>query len=70
MFDAWMLGAFDPYLAITAHNINAPQDHPLKWILKSKVIGYPGIQGDHSGANTASVVMCIIDHYRICSKLG
>jgi hypothetical protein len=69
-FDAWTLGAFDPYLAITAHYINAPQDHPLEWTLKSKVIEYPDIQGDHSGANTANVVMRIIDCYRICSKLG
>ena len=53
----------DPYLAVTAHYISAPADHPNDWELKAKVIGYTHIDGNHSGANTAAVLLRVVDRY-------
>ena len=53
MFDAWTSKAYDPYLAITAHYINALSDQLLEWELKSKLLGFEELQGSHTGANVA-----------------
>lgn len=56
-FDAWTSKAYDPYLAVTAHYINAPKEQPNAWELKKKMLGFTKIEGNHGGANTAAVLI-------------
>jgi hypothetical protein len=69
-FDAWTSKAYDPYLAITAHYIDALSDQPLEWELKSKLIGFEELQGSHSGANIAVKVIEVLDQYDIRNKVS
>jgi hypothetical protein len=67
-FDAWTSKAYDPYLAITAHYIDAPSDQPLEWELKSKLLGFEELQGSHTGANVAVKIVEVLDQYDIRNK--
>jgi hypothetical protein len=67
-FNAWTSKAYDPYLAITAHYINAPSDQPLEWELKSKLLGFEGLQGSHTGANVTVKIVEVLDQYNIRNK--
>jgi hypothetical protein len=67
-FDAWTSKAYDPYLAITAHYIDAPSDQPLEWELKSKLLGFEELQGSHTGANVAVKIIEVLDQYDIRDK--
>jgi len=58
----------DPYLAVTARYIALPENQANNWELHSKVLGYTGIEGNHSGANTAAVILQVVDRYGICHK--
>jgi hypothetical protein len=69
-FDTWTSDASDPYLGVTAHYIYSEADQPNEWELRSKVLGYTEIQGNHSGANTAAVILLrVVDQYRIRHKV-
>ena len=68
-FDAWTSGTSDPYLAVTAHYINSPDTHPNDWALRLRILGYTEIQGNHSGANTAAVILHVVDRYGIQEKV-
>jgi hypothetical protein len=68
-FDAWTSKSFDPYLAITGHWIEAPKNKPNNWELKSELLGFTEIQGNHGGANIASVILRIVDRYDIRKKV-
>lgn len=68
-FDGWTSGANDPYLAVTAHYIVANEDQPNDWALKSRLLGYTEIHGNHSGANTAAVILRVVDRYDIRGKV-
>ena len=65
-FDAYTSSAFDPYLAITAHYIDAPPDGP--WRLTSDVLAFEHVPGAHNGANLASVITCVVDRFGFRSK--
>ena len=65
-FDAYTSSAFDPYLAITAHYIDAPPDGP--WRLSSDVLAFEHVPGAHSGDNLASVITCVVDRFGFRSK--
>ncbi|GLB42145.1 putative hAT family C-terminal dimerisation region [Lyophyllum shimeji] len=69
-FDAWTSKSYDPYLAVTVHYIDAPNDKPNEWELKSEILGFTEIRGNHGGANTAATMMKVIDTYGIREKLG
>lgn len=69
-FDAWTSDASDPYLAVTAHYIHSEVDQPNDWELRSKVLGYTEMRGNHSGANTAAIILRIVDQYRIRHKVS
>lgn len=58
-----------PKLVVTAHYIHSPGNQPNNWKLCSWVLGYTEIQGSHSSANTAAVVMWVIDCYGLRSKV-
>ena len=68
-FDAWTSDASDPYLAVTAHYIHSEADQPNAWELCSKVLEYTEIHGNHSGANTAAIILRVIDQYGIRHKV-
>ncbi len=61
----------DPYLAVTAHYISVSpkaSTHP-EWELKSKILGFAPIEGNHGGANTAAVILRVVDRYKIRHKV-
>ncbi|THG95548.1 hypothetical protein EW026_g6127 [Hermanssonia centrifuga] len=68
-FDVWTSKSYDPYLAVTAHYIDSMPDKPAEWVLQSQVIGFTVIEGDHSGANTAAVIICMLDRYGLLDKV-
>ncbi|RDB19397.1 hypothetical protein Hypma_013487 [Hypsizygus marmoreus] len=57
-------------MAITIHYIDAPPDKPNDWELKSELLGFTEIKGNHGGANTAATMLNVFDRYGIRSKLG
>jgi hypothetical protein len=68
--DAWTSNAYDPYLAVTAHYIESPLDQLTKWSLKTDLLGFTEIKGNHGGANQAAIVLHIVDCYNIHDKVG
>ncbi|KAG1791155.1 ribonuclease H-like domain-containing protein [Suillus plorans] len=60
--------AYDPYLGITAHYIDAPIDKPTDWELKSRTLAFTGIDGDHGGANMARIITRVVDHYGLAGN--
>lgn len=50
-FDAGTSRASDPYLAIVAHWIDS------EFKMHERLIGFPLIEGNHSGANIASILI-------------
>lgn len=67
--DSWTSAAYDPYLAITAHYIDSPPDQPNEWSLKSDLLGFAEIEGNHGGANQASIILSVIDRYDVRDKV-
>jgi hypothetical protein len=67
--DSWTSSAYDPYLAITAHYIDSPPDQPSEWSLKTDLLGFTEINGNHGGANQASIMLRVLDQYDICDKV-
>jgi hypothetical protein len=59
----------DPYLPITAHYIDSTNGSD-KWELKSELLRFTEIEGNHGGANIASVILCVIDRYDIRDKVN
>jgi hypothetical protein len=68
--DSWTSSAYDPYLAITAHYINSPPDQPNEWSLKNNLLCFTEIDGNHGGANQASIMLRVIDRYDIRDKVS
>lgn len=68
-FDAWTSKSYDPYLAITAHYIDAPADQPFEWSLSSKVICFAEMHGRHTGENMAKMIKDSLDEYDIETKV-
>jgi hypothetical protein len=73
-FDTWMSETRDSYLSVTGHYISAPKERPQDWELKSEQLAFTAFEGNHSGANMASVLIEIIDRYgihnKVCADLG
>jgi hypothetical protein len=68
-FDATTSRASDPYLAVTAHFIDAPPDSPSSWRLTSDVVAFEHVPGAHNGANLASIIISVIDRFGFRSKV-
>jgi hypothetical protein len=68
--DSWTSSAYDPYLAITAHYIDSPPHKPNDWSLKTDLLGFTEIDGNHGGANQASIMLRVIDRYDIRDKVS
>lgn len=65
-FDAGTSRAFDPYLTVTSHWIDA------NWNLHEQVLAFREIVGDHSGENTGALLINILREYGLVDpdKLG
>lgn len=65
-FDAGTSRAFDPYLTVTAHWIDA------EWKLRDQVLAFREIIGDHSGQNTGAILIGVLSEYGLATpdKLG
>ncbi|KAF8053739.1 hypothetical protein FPV67DRAFT_1376500, partial [Lyophyllum atratum] len=56
------------YLAVTMHYISAPPESPNDWALKSDLLGFTEIEGNHGGANTAATIMKVLGCYDLREK--
>jgi hypothetical protein len=65
-FDAGTSRAFDPYLMLTAHWIDAD------WHLHEQILAFREIVGDHSGSNTGALLVELLGEYGLVDpdKLG
>jgi hypothetical protein len=68
-FNTWTSAAQDPYLSITGHYIIAPEDRPQEWELKSEQLAFTHFEGNHSGANMATVLFRTVDNYALRDKV-
>ena len=68
-FDAWTSKASDPYLAVTTHYIDTPPGKPDDWMLKSELLGFKIIEGNHGGANMAATMMKVVDQFGLRAKV-
>lgn len=68
-FDLWQSGAGDPYLSLTVHYIDAPKEKPNDWELKSDLLAFTEIKGNHSGANIGEYIIRIANRYGILNKV-
>jgi hypothetical protein len=69
-FDLWQSGAGDPYLSLTVHYIDAPKEKPNDWDLKSDLLAFAEIKGNHSGANIGEHILGVVDRYGIADKVA
>ena len=68
-FDTWTSDAQDPYLSVTGHYITTPKGQPHDWELKLEQLVFTHFEGNHSGANMADVLICVVDHYDLRKKV-
>jgi hypothetical protein len=66
-FDTWTSDSLDPYISVTAHYI---VDTLNKWVLKTEQLVFTLLQGNHSRANIAKTLVCTLDCYDLCGKIG
>ena len=68
-FDTWTSDAQDAYLSVTGHYITAPEGRPQEWELRSEQLAFTHFEGNHSGANMASVLIHTVDRYDLRKKV-
>lgn len=68
--DSWTSDPGDPYLSITGHYIDVSPENPLVWKLSEEQLAFEPIEGDHSGANMAKIVVQTIDRYGLREKVS
>jgi hypothetical protein len=69
-FDTWTSGSGDAYLAFTIHYVDAPPSNLNDWVMVNKLLALPELDGGHSGANQADVLLRVIDRYNIGPKVS
>jgi hypothetical protein len=68
-FDSWTSIIGDPFFSITGHYIWSPDDKPQQWELRREQLSFAHIQGNHSGQNTARLIVDTIDKYELRNKV-
>jgi hypothetical protein len=58
------------YISITAHYINSPVDKPHQWVLKEDQLAFTLLEGHHTGANIALVIISVLSEYGISGKVS
>ena len=67
--DGWSSLARDPYLGVTVHWVHNPVESPTEWSLRTMLLAFREVKGNHSGANLCKVVMEIINEAGLTSKV-
>jgi hypothetical protein len=68
-FNLWTSQNGDPFLSVTGHYIDVPSNNPHKWELKCEQLAFTPIEGNHSGANIATILVCTVNRYGIRDKV-
>lgn len=68
-FDSWTSLNGDPFLSITGHYIDSPQDNPHQWRLKTEQLAFSPIEGNHSGQNIGRILLEAIEAYGLADKV-
>ena len=69
-FDGWSSRGMSPYVGITAHYIEVSKDHPNEWKLVSDLVAFTVMEGRHTGANYAAMLLNMLDEYKIRDKVS
>ena len=56
-------------MSITGHYIDAPNDQPNNWKLKTEQLAFDTIEGRHTGKNIASILTCTVKRYELNGKV-
>ncbi|KAJ7934421.1 major facilitator superfamily domain-containing protein [Mycena leptocephala] len=67
-FDTWTSRTSAPYLGVTGHYIDAPDDKPHEWSLKCDQLSFMPLEAYHSGENLSKILMRTVDRYEIREK--
>lgn len=67
--DGWSSLARDPYLGVTVHWVHSAPESPTEWSLRTLLLAFREVKGNHSGENLANLVMEIIDEVGLSSKV-
>ena len=59
----------NPYISITAHYINSPVDKPDQWVLREDQLASAPLEGHHTGASIASIIISVLNEYSISGKV-
>jgi hypothetical protein len=67
--DTWTTKSGKCFMSVTSHWIGASIECPSEWQLHSAQLGFAEVDGHHSGANLAQLVVRIIDRYDAREKV-
>jgi hypothetical protein len=67
--DGWSSPARDPYLGVTVHWVHSTQESPTEWSLRTLLLAFREVKGNHRGENLAKVVMEILKAAGLMSKV-
>jgi hypothetical protein len=66
--DGWSSLARDPYLGVTVHWVHSTPNSPNNWSLRTLLLAFCEVKGNHSRDNLAKLVMEIINEVGLKSK--
>jgi hypothetical protein len=67
MLDGWSsLSSCNPYLGVTVHWVHSAPESPTEWSLRTLLLAFWEVQGNHSGDNLAKIVLGIFDRRQGC----
>ena len=69
MLDGWSSLARDPYLGVTVHWVHSTPESPTEWSLRTLLLAFREVKGNHSGDNLAKIVMEIFNKAGLSSKV-
>jgi hypothetical protein len=67
--DGWSSLARDPYLGVTIHWVHSKPESPSEWSLRTLLLTFHKVKGNHSGDNLAKLVMEILNKAGLTSKV-
>ncbi|KAN0138441.1 Ribonuclease H-like domain containing protein [Lactarius tabidus] len=68
--DGWSSLTRDPYLGVTVHWVHSSPETPSEWSLRTLLLAFREVKGNHSGENLAKIVMEIFKEAGLSSKIG
>jgi hypothetical protein len=69
-FDSWTSQNGDPFLSVTGHYITSLPGRPEEWELRTDQLAFTAVEGNHSGANMANIILRVIDRYDLRNKVS